>query len=97
MTRSRTSGTVATSAGLGFAFIRHLERDYREHGAEMIAKFRINEPRNYLRLVQSIAPQDGNAQEHWLDQFTDEQLATLIRLAKEALAAGSDETTASPL
>jgi hypothetical protein len=95
MTRSRNLPTSGV-AGLGFAFVRDLERDYREHGAEMISQFRKNEPRNYLRLLKSIAPQDVNAKEHWLDQLTDEQIATLLRLAKEALAAGSDETIASP-
>ncbi len=96
MTPSRILPGPAVSPGLGFAFMRDLENDYRAHGAEMIAKLRKNEPRNYLRLLQAVAPQNTNAEEHWLNQFTDEQLATIVRLAKEALAAGSDETIASP-
>ena len=61
----------------------------------MIATLSKNELRNYLRLLQSIAPQNVNAEEQWLNQFTDEQLEVLIRLVKDALAEKNGES-ASP-
>ena len=95
MTRNRTLPPAAWTGGLGLAFVRDLEKDYRAHGAEMIATLSKNEPRNYARLLQSIAPQNVNAEERWLNQFTDEQLEVLIRLVKDALAEKNGES-ASP-
>jgi hypothetical protein len=52
--RSRT-GTDAPLGRLGKKFMRELERDYRNHGDEAIARLRKNEPRNYFKLLLSFA------------------------------------------
>jgi hypothetical protein len=52
--QSRT-GKDAPLGRLGKKFMRELERDYRKHGEEAIARLRRNQPANYFRLLRSLA------------------------------------------
>jgi hypothetical protein len=65
--------------------MRDLERDYRAHGAEAIARIRKNDPRHYLRLL-SLASRVANTARKPFEDLCDEELANLIQSARAAFA-----------
>ena len=71
---------------LGRDLLRDLERDYRVHGARAIADLRKNEPWSYLRLLQSIVPEEATTADDWFSEISNEELDMLLKLVREALA-----------
>lgn len=59
---------------LGEVFIQAMHEDFCEHGADVIAKVRIEKPDQYLRVVASILPQQLNVKVTPFEEMTDDQL-----------------------
>ena len=96
MPRNRRSWADPDSRGapgpLGSEFLRDLERYYRAHGADMIATFRKNEPRNYLKLLLSPVPKRPSAEteQEWIEGLSDEELEAILKFARAELAKCAD-------
>jgi hypothetical protein len=73
-------------SAIGHELVRDLERDYRAHGVKATEDLRKNEPWNYLRLLLSLVPPQAPSAEDWFNQLSDEELDTLIHVARSALA-----------
>jgi len=66
--------------------MRDLERDYRAHGARMLADLRKNEPWTSLRLLMSLVPQQAPTGQDWLSEFSNEELDMLLKIVRASLA-----------
>lgn len=68
-------------------------RDWKAHGAEVIAAVRQERPHEFLKFVTGLFPKDKDAKEDQLDALTDEQLAgqlasVLAQLARAGIGPG---------
>jgi hypothetical protein len=72
-------------AKLADMFLDQLFADWRQHGAETIARVRKEKPDQYLKLLVAMLPRQVPAEENPLDGLTDEQLADLVAAARDAL------------
>lgn len=70
---------------LGEAFIADLYADWLKAGPEAIKAARAHNPAAYLRVVASILPKQLEIKDGTFDGLTDEQLASLIVAARDAL------------
>ena len=77
--------------GLGSAFLRDLNRDYRAHGVNAIANSRKNEPRNYFRLLLSLVPKPTRSETDWIGGLSDEDLEMLLRVARQIERLGDED------
>jgi hypothetical protein len=64
--------------------------DFERYGAETLARFRLENPANYVRIVAGLLPKDLD-DENLLDKVSDEELYDVI-VQLRALAARPDES-----
>lgn len=70
---------------LGEVFIQAMHEDFCEHGADVIAKVRLEKPDQYLKVVASILPQQLNVRVSDFDDLSEEQLDQRIHALARAL------------
>ncbi len=78
--RARPAAKPSASTDLAAALLA----DFAEHGADAIARARDENPAQYLRLV---APLLENETTNPLAEVSDEELAEMIAMLREAIAA----------
>lgn len=44
--------------GLAESFVKALQDDWKEHGAEVVQKVRADDPAGYMRVIASVLPKD---------------------------------------
>jgi hypothetical protein len=73
---------------LSTAFLNALADDFAQHGAEVVAIVRQNDPSTYLRVYASIVPKEMElVQTTPESEMTDEQIAEAYAALSEELAA----------
>jgi hypothetical protein len=70
---------------LGEAFIARLYDHWIEHGSAVIAAAAKESPTAYLKVVASLLPKHLEIKDDPFDEFTDEQLASMIAYCRNAL------------
>jgi hypothetical protein len=94
MTGQWARGTSGNPAGrprgarskLSEEIVTAFSADFAEHGAEVIARVRIEHPEQYLVIVARLVQREPDVQEEsrGIEQLSDEQLAELIAALREA-------------
>jgi hypothetical protein len=64
---------------LGEIFLAALLDDFEEHGVEAIARVRVEQPAQYLKIIASILPRELDIIENELDDLTEEQIIERLR------------------
>jgi Family of unknown function (DUF5681) len=70
---------------LGEQFLQDLQEHWQENGAKAIERLYRDRPHDYVKVVASILPKELHIKEEAFDQFSDQEILTLIATAKEAL------------
>jgi hypothetical protein len=67
---------------LGEAFIQALHDDFEQHGVDVIKEVRETKPKDYLKVVASVIPQEVHHTVESYDDYSDDQLAAeFLRVA----------------
>jgi hypothetical protein len=57
---NRYGGSLSTRDKLSSAFVEALEKDWAEHGSEVIQQIRLDNPVKYGELIARLVPMDAN-------------------------------------
>jgi hypothetical protein len=84
---AKVGGRVKGSRNkLTLKFIETLCADFEEHGEDTIRILRTEDPATYARVIASLAPKELDINDNRLKDIPDDELDTLIELAKQRLA-----------
>jgi hypothetical protein len=87
----RLTGSYA-SAGQQDSFLEALAEDFRQGGAEAIAKVRTEHPAAYIKILALLVPKELKVEHQGrLGQMTDEQLDAAILALEEMMARPAGE------
>ena len=79
---------------LAEAFLKDVLKDWEEHGAAAIEKFRDERPHEYVKAIAALLPRQFDLKVNELDALTDEQVAGQLSAALAQLAAWGVEPAA---
>ena len=68
---------IGVRPALTRAFLDALEADFGEHGHDAIMKVRDEEPRDYLRIILALLPEEL-VSDQTIEEMTDEELAAAL-------------------
>jgi len=71
---------------LAVHFLETLEKDFWEHGPQLIMKLRTKRPQDYLKLIVTLLPEELLI-EKTIEDMTDEELATALDALKPIVVA----------
>jgi hypothetical protein len=74
---------------LGEEFVAAMQADFKEHGADVIEKVRIERPDAYLKVLASILPKELNVNYNQMDELSDDDLAALLDSVRQLVASGA--------
>lgn len=72
---------------LGEDFVAALQKDFEEHGTQVIETVRTEKPDAYLKVIASILPKELNVTTNRVEEMSDDELAAGIAALQSILAA----------
>lgn len=72
---------------LGEDFVAALQKDFEEHGPQVIETVRTEKPDAYLKVIASILPKELNVNTSRVEEMSDDDLAAGIAALQSILAA----------
>ncbi len=63
---------------LGEDFLSCLQADFKEHGAVVVERVRIERPSDYLKVVASILPKEVRVEKSNLEELSDDDLNRIL-------------------
>lgn len=67
---------------LGEAFIEAMHEDFKQHGADVITKVRLENPEQYLKIIASMLPKELSVKPDGINDLDDGELAHLLAVVR---------------
>ena len=78
---------------LGELFVQALQSDFQEHGVDVIAKVREEDPSTYLKVIAQIVPKELILKPKAMDDLTEDEILDLVATAVELKSVSGTEGT----